>query len=198
MSAGAAKKLPERPATLADLLAIPEHERFHELIDGELIQKATPAYEHGRTQGRSFRSLGPFDRRPGGPPDRPGGWWIAIEVEVQIGDNVYRPDVVGWRRDRVPEEPKGSPVTILPDWICEVLSPSNASHDTVTKMRAYHRARVPHYWLLDPGEQTLMVLRYTPEGYLHVLSAVRGERVRAEPFDAIELQVGVFFGDDEE
>ncbi|PKN40685.1 MAG: Uma2 family endonuclease, partial [Deltaproteobacteria bacterium HGW-Deltaproteobacteria-20] len=34
-------------------------------------------------------------------------------------------------------------------------------------------------------------------GYLHVLGATRTERVRAEPFDAIELPVGVFFGDDE-
>jgi hypothetical protein len=33
---------------------------------------------------------------------------------------------------------------------------------------------------------------------LNVLIAERGERVRAEPFAAIELPVGVFFGDDEE
>jgi hypothetical protein len=29
-------------------------------------------------------------------------------------------------------------------------------------------------------------------------AAERAERVRAEPFDAIELQVGVLFGDDED
>ncbi len=29
------------PASIADLLAIPEHERFHEIIDGELVRKAT-------------------------------------------------------------------------------------------------------------------------------------------------------------
>jgi Uma2 family endonuclease len=57
---------------------------------------------------------------------------------------------------------------------------------------------VPHYWILDPAEETLAVYRWTPEGYTEILSAERGERVRAEPFDAIPLQVGFLFGDEEE
>ncbi|WP_437984573.1 hypothetical protein [Sorangium sp. So ce117] len=40
--------------------------------------------------------------------------------------------------------------------------------------------------------------RWTPEGYLVALRAERGERIRAEPFDALELQVGVLFGDERE
>ena len=40
--------------------------------------------------------------------------------------------------------------------------------------------------------------RHTEAGYLVVLAAESGERVQAEPFEAIELQVGVLFGDDEE
>ena len=41
-------------------------------------------------------------------------------------------------------------------------------------------------------------LRWGPQGYILLLSAGRGDKVRAEPFDAIELPVGVLFGDDEE
>jgi Uma2 family endonuclease len=187
-------------ATLEDFLAIPEGERFHELIGGEIVQKAAPLPEHGGAQFQVASSLGPpFGRRPpGGPPDRPGGWWLVTEVEVQIGPNVYRPDALGWRRERVQARPTGSPVKVLPDWICEIISPGNASHDTVTKMNAYHAAQVPHYWLLDPSEQTLQVYRWHKDGYLQVLAAKGGDRVRAEPFDAIELSVGVLFGEDEE
>ena len=65
-------------------------------------------------------------------------------------------------------------------------------------LRAYQRARVPHYWIVDPRDQTLTVHRWTPEGYLVVLKAERGERTRAEPFEAIELQVGIFFGDEDD
>lgn len=38
--------------------------------------------------------------------------------------------------------------------------------------------------------------RTPEEGYLHVIGAEEGERLRAEPFDAVELAVGVLFGDD--
>lgn len=85
-----------------------------------------------------------------------------------------------------------------PDWICEILSPSNATNDLVKKKRVYHHAQVPHYWIIDPMGESLTVHRFSPDGYVEILSALRGEKVRAEPFAAVEIQVGVFFGDDED
>ena len=94
--------------------------------------------------------------------------------------------------------PSGTLVTAIPDWICEIVSPSNASNDTVKKMRVYHQAKVSHYWLMSPMEQTLQVYRWTQGGFLLVLSAEREEKVRAEPFDGVEMPIGVFFGDDDD
>jgi Uma2 family endonuclease len=187
-----------KPAALADLLALPEEDRY-ELVSGELVPKDAASGKHAGVQLRLGRSLGPFDRRPGGPPNRPGGWWFASEALVQLAPGqVRRPDLAGWRRERLSELPAEVPVTVVPDWICEILSPSNASNDSVRKMRLYHACQVSHYWLVDPMGETLSVYRYTPEGYLQVLLAERGERIRAEPFAAVELPVGVLFGDDEE
>lgn len=187
-----------RTATRTELLAIPEAERFHEVIDGELVRKAAPSGPHGRAQSRiASRIGGPFDRRPGGR--FPGGWWLVTEVEVELeAHEVYRPDVAGWRRDRLPELPDRAPMTVRPDWVCEILSASNARNDLVKKMRAYQRAELPHYWVVDPQAETLTVYRWTADGFLLVLAAERSERVRAEPFDAIELFVGALFGDDED
>lgn len=121
------------------------------------------------------------------------------QPEVELApDQVYRPDVCGWRREHLPELPTEAPVKLRPDWVCEILSPSNAGNDNVKKLRAYHRHQVPHYWIIDPIAETLTVHRFTESGYLLVLAAERVERVRAEPFEAIELQVGVLFGDDED
>jgi Uma2 family endonuclease len=183
-------------ATAADLLALPEGSRFHEIVAGELVKKAPPSGEHGAAQAALAGSLfGPFSRRPGGR--WPGGWWFETEVEIEFESHeVYRPDVVGWRRERSPERPAGTLINLRPDWICEVLSASNARDDQVTKFDTYRRCGVPHYWIVDPILRTIRVHRWTPEGYLVVLSAQSGQRVRAEPFDAIELQVGVLFGDD--
>lgn len=185
-------------ATAADLLLLPEEQRFHEVIGGELVRKASPTGEHGAAQAALASLLfSPFNRRPGGPA--PGGWWIETEVEVELEPHeVYRPDLVGFRRERVPERPRGTPLCLLPDWVCEILSPGNARHDTVRKMRVYQRCRIPHYWIVDPRDETLSVYRWSAEGYVTLLVAERGERVRAEPFAAVELAVGVLFGDDPE
>src|SRR5262249_25144139 len=78
MSSGAATP---RPAKVADLLAIPEGERFHEIVDGVLVRKPTPSFRHGCAQFRlSNRIGGPYDRRPG--RGGPGGWRFATEVEI--------------------------------------------------------------------------------------------------------------------
>jgi Uma2 family endonuclease len=186
-----------RRTSLDDFLAIPEAERFHELIAGQLTPKAAPSGEHGAAQAGIVGAVQPgFQRRSGGPGG-PGGWWIATEVEIALetGD-IVRPDVAGWRRDRCPDRPSGTPVKLRPDWICEVLSQSNASDDTIAKLRLYHRVAVPYYWIADPRDTTLTVLRWSADGYVTRLRAARDERVRAEPFEAIELSVGRLFGDD--
>ncbi len=183
------------PHTVTDWLAQPVEARV-ELIDGELVEKAAPTFEHGRAQGHTAGALGgPFDRRVGGPGG-PGGWWIATEVDVLLDGRGYRPDLAGWRRAHQPDPPRERPVTICPDWICEIVSESNRTIDTVTKLRRYHQAGVPHCWILDTAERTLTVHRHTPDGYLVALRAEAHERVRAEPFDAIELTVGALLGDD--
>ena len=185
-----------RACTVADLLTIPEEHRRHELIDGVLVEKEAASGRHGGAQVRLARRLGPYDRRPGGRG--PGGWWFATEVEILLTDTqVFRPDVAGWRRERMAVLPSEVPIALRPDWICEILS-KNRRNDLITKKRAYHRHEVGHYWLLDPVDDTLAVHRWHPDGYVEVLVADRDERVRAEPFDAIEFRVGVLFGDDDD
>jgi Uma2 family endonuclease len=187
---------PRSLAIAADLARLPADSRA-EVIGGEIVEKAQPSAEHSDAQGAVITRLrGPFHRRSGG--SGPGGWWILPEVEIELDPHeIYRPDVAGWRRETCPTRPSGRPITIVPDWVCEVLSPSNASNDLVKKLRVYHRSRVGHYWIVDPANETLTVLRWTADGYLTALTAGKTDLVRAEPFEAVELPVGVLFGDEE-
>lgn len=187
----AALKLPYH--TLEDFLAIPEDERFHELLGGELVHRAFPVIKHGSSQVRVGETVGPFHRRPGGPGG-PGGWRFATEVEIQLGpDSVVRPDVSGWRRERLPRLPDSWPCLVRPDWVCEVLSKSNAVVDLLDKVKLYHQAGVPHYWIVNPDRETLRVHRWTEPGYQVVLDVGPSAVVRAEPFDAIEIAVADLF-----
>ena len=119
-----------------------------------------------------------------------------MSVDVQLRETIVRPDVAGWRRETTPARPTGSPVTTLPDWICEVVSPGDPTRDTVKKLRLYHHHEIKHYWLVDPRDATLTVMRHSPDGYTTVLRAERGETVHAEPFADVPLEVGTLFGDD--
>jgi Uma2 family endonuclease len=185
-------------ASAKDLLAIPEESRFHEVIDGELVRKAMPTLRHGVAQAELTseiaRAYGPRSRGRG-----PGGWVFAMEVEIELeAHQVYRPDVAGWRRERLPQLPEEVPATVRPDWVGEILSPSNKQNDLFKKLRTYQRCQVPHYWLLDPEVEVLAVYRWTAEGYLLVVTTEGSERVRAEPFDAVELSVRELLAGDAE
>jgi len=65
-------------------------------------------------------------------------------------------------------------------------------------MLTYQRAGVPHYWLIDPIDEVLVVHRWTSSGYLLVQSAQRDERIQAPPFDDVSFSVrGLLDGDDD-
>jgi Uma2 family endonuclease len=186
----------QTPGTIEDLLRRGEDERL-ELIRGTLVEKASPTAEHAHAQSGVDRHVGwRFARKPGGR--WPGGWWILTELDIRFGAEVLRPDVCGFRRERISSPPTGRPVELRPDWVCEILSPTTQDRDRVEKLQTYFASGVQHYWLVDPVEGTLEVFRRTDLAYALVLSAHRGQRIRPEPFEAEEVSVDELLGGDPE
>lgn len=183
-------EMSKKPATYADLEALPPHV-VGELIAGELFVSPRPAIRHSMAASALGGELfGPFQRGRGGP----GGWLILDEPELHFGEDVLVPDLAGWQRARVPPEAlKAAAMTLAPDWLCEVLSPSTARLDRERKLDVYAREGVRHVWLLDPLARTLEVFRLE-EGRYRLLGTHPGEAtVRAEPFEALALQLRVLW-----
>jgi Uma2 family endonuclease len=177
------------PATYADIEALPEH-LVGEIIDGELIVSPRPASAHALAESRLLVEIGgPFDRGRGGP----GGWVILGEPELHFGPQVMVPDLAGWRRERMPTVPDVPFFELPPDWLCEVLSPSTARIDRAKKMRHYAKAKVRHIWLADPLAMTLEVYRLEAGGWLLIDTHAGDAKVRAEPFDAVELDLAALW-----
>jgi Uma2 family endonuclease len=162
-----------------------------EVLDGELRLANRPRPRHARGAGRLASRLAPFDDPQG---DDPGGWVILPEPELWLGPrpDILVPDLVGWRRERVGEgflDPDGAGITLAPDWVCEVLSPSTAGVDRKKKLPIYRREKVGHIWLVDPTSRELEVFRWTPDGWLLVGAFEGDDVVRAEPFEAVALSL---------
>ncbi|HEX4382227.1 MAG TPA: Uma2 family endonuclease, partial [Myxococcales bacterium] len=179
------ERIPPR-ATYEDLKRVPDH-KVAELVAGELIVSPRPAARHAVASSRLTGALTIFDRKPGG--NEPGGWHILIEPELHFGEDVLVPDLAGWRHERMPLVPDVAFFTLAPDWICEVMSPSTRAFDRVRKLPIYAREGVGHAWLLDPIDKVLEVYRRDAAGWLSAGAYQGALKVRAEPFEAIEIDL---------
>jgi Uma2 family endonuclease len=186
-----------RRATYADLEAVPAN-KVAELIRGALHVMPRPAPQHARASTRlTIQIGGPFDMGRGGP----GGWVILDEPELHFPDptepgaiDALVPDLAGWKRARMPALPATAYFTTVPDWICEVLSPSTEEVDREEKMPIYAREGVRHAWLIDPVAKTLEVYTLSADGEWSEPVRYRDEEVvRAVPFEAIELNLAALW-----
>jgi Uma2 family endonuclease len=131
----------------------------------------------------------PFDLGIGGP----GGWIMLDEPELHVGPDIVVPDLAGWRSERLPVILDAAYFTVAPDWVCEVLSRSTEAIDRADKLPIYAREGVHHAWLVNAPQRTLEVLRRQGDNWL-TIAVHRGDcKVRAEPFDAIELDLSILW-----
>jgi Uma2 family endonuclease len=180
-----------RPATYEDLMKVPDN-LVAELIDGELFTTPRPAPRHANVTSTLSADLHyPFHRGINGP----GGWWILVEPELKLAGQSLVPDISGWRRERLPMLPDTATISVVPDWVCEVQSPSTARFDRVKKLPVYARHGVGHVWLIDPIARTLEVLRLENDRWFLAGNYGGDDVIRAEPFDAVDINLATLWID---
>jgi Uma2 family endonuclease len=187
---------PNDPAVEAAFQAVPDTV-IAQILDGELHAMPRPARPHANAASVLGGELhAPFRRGRGGP----GGWVILDEPEIHLGPKPDKlvPDLAGWRRERMPDAlgpGEASPYfyDLAPDWVCEILSPGTEAIDRGKKMRIYRREGVGHAWLIDPVEHTLEVYRLETGRWVLLDTFEEDALVRAEPFDAIALELALLW-----
>jgi Uma2 family endonuclease len=159
-------------------------------VAGEIVVTPRPDEPHARATSDLGVLLGaPFRLGIGGP----GGWIIRDEPRIRFGEEIRVPDLGGWRKERWGTPPRKGPLAVVPDWICEVLSLSTEAEDRAVKLPLYARAKVGHVWLISPDARTLEVYRLEAAGWLLCATHAGDVRVRAEPFDAVELDLSLLW-----
>ncbi len=176
-----AERKETRRATYQDVLDAPPN-RVAEVIAGTLHTHPRPAMRHAwASSGIGAKINPPFNYGDGGP----GGWWIVFEPELHLGDDIVVPDLAGWRRETMPEYPDAAYCTVVPDWVCEVLSPSTRRLDQGEKRDLYAREGVRHLWFVDPDARTLEAFELREGHWLLLETLVDDVPVSLSPFDAI-------------
>ncbi|MDX2155795.1 MAG: Uma2 family endonuclease [Hyphomicrobiaceae bacterium] len=180
-----------RPATYADLAALPPHV-VGEILFGALHAHPRPAPRHARATTRLGAELdGPFDRGRSGP----GGWLILDEPELHLGPHVVVPDIAGWRRERLPRLPETAFIETAPDWVCEVLSPATQRVDRTDKLAIYAAFEVGHCWYVDPVARTLEVFARQGRQWLIAATFKDADPVTAPPFEAHTFALDILWAD---
>lgn len=132
-----------------------------------------------------WRALSDDDAFEGGGP-----WWLEQEAELRLVDErLAVPDLSGWRLGEGEAVPPpfvfANPIVRVPDWCCEVLSPSTKKVDREIKLPLYASASVGWIWLVDPEARRVEV-HQSREGTAELVETVEGNVKRAiPPFTAV-------------
>lgn len=179
---------PVNPASCyEELISLPDN-LVGEIIGGELYTQPRPSGPHGLAESALNIEIGtPFHKGRGGP----GGWWILPEPEIHFvrDTEVVVPDLGGWRRERMPQVPEGHRFEVVPDWVCEILSPTTAKKDRILKLPLYARFGVAHAWLVDPQARTLEAFSLVKGQWALVASCKDDDPVCVEPFAAVTFSL---------
>lgn len=182
-------EITDRPATYADLEAVPPH-LVAELLRGRLVTHPRPAPPHAEVHFCLSAVLGgPFRNGIGGP----GGWRFLTEPELHLGDDVAVPELAAWRLARMPDLPDTAYIELAPDWACEVLSKSTEKYDRGEKREIYAEAGVQHLWLVDPRIELLEVFELINGHWSLRNTFTASAPVRSAPFDAIEFPLSLLW-----
>jgi Uma2 family endonuclease len=142
-----------RKCTYEDYAKLPEGAPY-QLIGGELVLSPAPSLKHQRVARKLATKMTVFAE------DRDLGEVYHAPTDVYFNEEeTYQPDIVfiPWDRESILDDGK---VNGAPDLVVEVLSPSTANDDLITKFQTYERYGVKEYWIIDPKDNSIKV-------YLH-------------------------------
>jgi Uma2 family endonuclease len=186
-AANAVRPEPGQPWTIEDLELLPYDDFRYEIIEGSLLVTPMPANPHWRATYRLRCAL---------EAQAPAQFVVSGEnpgILIGGGHSYLIPDLVVLHAANVGGDGRGFEPAAY-GLVVEVLSPSNRSHDLVTKRHHYGRAGIAQYWIVDPKLRQMAVLVHDGQGGYTDSAVVTPDKVwhTGEPFP-IELDLNAVF-----
>lgn len=167
--------------TYDEYLKISESDRC-EFIHGSIFMMGSPSIEHQNVVGNLFFILKNYFKDKDCKP-------FIAPLDVTLVDssnnkNVVQPDVfvICDKENIIDNSYKGIPTLII-----EVVSPSNSSHDYITKLDLYLRAGVEEYWIINPANRNAICYRFINNTILKVDGYSYEETINSEVFKGLSI-----------
>jgi len=140
--------------TYSELVALPDDQMRHELIDGEHFVSPSPATAHQETSKRLFVALNTFVER------HRLGEVLYAPFDIKLSAyTVLVPDLVYFTASRFARVVNEKHAVAAPDLVVEILSPGTRRRDLGRKRAVYDRDGAREYWIVDPEARSITVLR---------------------------------------
>jgi Putative restriction endonuclease len=161
--------------------------RVGQIVNGKLHVSTTcePAHAHTLAELSATLLAGSLTGDP-----VPSGWTFLTEVELLLPrEALLTADIAGWRapHERIVALP--TPISLVPQWVCEVLDPGSRCLDLTGKRHAYALSGVQCLWIVDPLARVLEVFENV-RGRWVLAEAVSEDVVAAPPFKELRFDVG--------
>ena len=80
-----------------------------------------------------------------------------------------------------------------PDMIIEIVSPSNSSHDYITKLNLYQKYKVKEYWIIDTRVKKIYVYKLGENGFYDLINSYTfKDKVKVNIYDDLEIDFSTF------
>jgi Uma2 family endonuclease len=178
--------------TYSDLVALPEDQLRHELIDGEHFVSPSPNTGHQTISKRLFVALTSHVER------HQDGEVLYAPFDVKLSlFTVLVPDLVYFTAERFARVVNEKHATAAPDLVVEILSPGTRRRDKGRKRAVYDREGVSEYWIVDPEARSITVLRRPGADAgltdVTVLTLAKGETIESPLFPGLQIPLREVF-----
>ena len=179
----------ENGYTYEDYLKIPEEPGYRfEILEGILVKEPSPTMHHQRVSRelvlQLMRFFDNFD---------PKGELFFAPLDVTLTNkNVLQPDILfvsSGRKEIMREERIDGPC----DLVVEIMSPTSRRKDRLKKMEIYRKAGIPHYWLVDPEENTLEAFILKDGVYALIVPTGTGDEFNHPEFPGLDIDLDRIF-----
>lgn len=169
---------------------IPEGDTsIYELINGEIVKRASPNTPHQRVSFRLSVEFGIFNKK------KKIGEFFTAPFDVYFDEHTagVQPDLLFVSKERSFIIQEGTGIVGAPDLIVEIVSKGSVAHDRVIKKEIYERFAVKEYWIVDVRSKTVEVYRMEDDRYKLFSFAEEEGKIKSSVLTGFQMDVKNIF-----